>query len=158
MVFPSEWFEWLDLAHVHACSWSKTNIASTIFMFMVFDILLMLVFNVNYSQSCLWPFLLAGHFSIYLLAFACTKREYCLCIQILKPKVVPDESTISTYMRYYPAVPSKFACATSEQSNKHLFYVPVPLMKRQGRSISSMLSGLFSWWVFIHLSLHKRGW
>ena len=75
---------------------------------------------------------LVHRFSIYLLAFACTKRECCLCIQILKPKVVPDESTISTYMRYYSAVPSKFACATSNHSNKHLFCVPVPLMKWQG--------------------------
>jgi hypothetical protein len=35
-------------------------------------------------------------------------------------------------MRYYSAVPSKFACATSNHSNKHLFYVPVPLMEWQG--------------------------
>ena len=52
----------------------------------------------------------------YLESFAsqniCTKREYCLCIQFLEPKVIPDESTISTYMWYYPAVLSKFAYAT----------------------------------------------
>ena len=35
-------------------------------------------------------------------------------------------------MRYYSAVPSKFACATSKYSNEHLFCVPGPLMKRQG--------------------------
>ena len=35
-------------------------------------------------------------------------------------------------MRYYPAVPSKFACATSKNSNEHLFCVPGPLMERQG--------------------------
>ena len=45
---------------------------------------------------------------------------------------MPDESTISTYMRYYPTVPSKFACATSKISNEHLFCVLGPLMKRQG--------------------------
>ena len=27
----------------------------------------------------------------------------------------------------------------------------------RGRSVSSMLRGLFSWWVFIHSSLHERG-
>ena len=42
-----EWFEWLDLAHVHACSWNKINIASTIFMFMVIYILLMLALIVG---------------------------------------------------------------------------------------------------------------
>ena len=47
MVSSFEWFEWLDLAHVHTCSWNKINIASTIFMFMVNYILLMLVFGVN---------------------------------------------------------------------------------------------------------------
>ena len=46
-----------------------------------------------------------------LLAFSCTKREYYLCIHFLKPKFVPYESTIATYMRYLPAVPSKFVCA-----------------------------------------------
>ena len=34
-------------------------------------------------------------------------------------------------MRYYSVVPSKFACATSNHSNKHLFCVPVLLMERQ---------------------------
>jgi hypothetical protein len=32
--------------------------------------------------------------------------------------VIPDESTIPTYMQYYPAVPSKFACAISNHSTK----------------------------------------
>ena len=35
-------------------------------------------------------------------------------------------------MWYYSAVPSKFACAASNHSNKHLFCVPVPLMERHG--------------------------
>ena len=35
-------------------------------------------------------------------------------------------------MRYYSAVPSKFACATSKYSNEHLFCVPALLMERQG--------------------------
>src|SRR3989337_216985 len=60
---------------------------------------------------------LVGCFSIYLLAFICTKQEYCLCIQLHKPKVVPNESTIPTYMRYFHAVPSKFACANSNFQN-----------------------------------------
>ena len=87
MVSSSECFEWLDLAHVHTCSWFKTNIASMIFMFMV---------SISYSSSIqCWLFImhdydrfcsLASRFSTYLLAFTCTKREYCLCIKILKPK------------------------------------------------------------------------
>ena len=47
VVSSFERFEWLELAHVHACSCNKTNIASMIFMFMVFYILLMLVFNID---------------------------------------------------------------------------------------------------------------
>jgi uncharacterized secreted protein with C-terminal beta-propeller domain len=58
---------------------------------------------------------LAGRFSTYFLAVTCTKREYCLCIQNPKTPVVLGESTIPTYMRYYPAVPSKFACAISKK-------------------------------------------
>ena len=72
-----------------------------------------------------------GCFSIYLLAFPCTKREYCLCIQILN-QVVPNESTIPTYMWYSFAVLSKFLCAISKFQNKFLFCVLVLLMKWQG--------------------------
>ena len=67
---------------------------------------------------------LAGRFSTYLLAFAYTKWEFFLYIKNLEPKVIPDESTIPTYMRYYPTVLSKFACATSKISNKYPFCVP----------------------------------
>ena len=47
VVSSFEQFEWLDLAHVHTCSRNKINIASTIFMFMVHYILLMLAFGVD---------------------------------------------------------------------------------------------------------------
>ena len=47
LVSSFEQFEWLDLAHVDACSSNKINIASTIFMFMVHYILLMLAFGVD---------------------------------------------------------------------------------------------------------------
>ena len=47
LVSSFERFEWLDLAHVHACSGNKINIASTIFMFMMNYILLMLAFRVD---------------------------------------------------------------------------------------------------------------
>src|SRR3989337_1820852 len=81
-----------------------------------------------YDRFCF----LFDRFSIYLLAFICTKQEYCLCIQLLKPKVVPNESTIPTYMRYFHAVPSKFVCVNSNFQNEFPFCVLVPLMKRQG--------------------------
>ena len=38
-------------------------------------------------------------------------RSSIFYIHFLKPKFIPYESTIPTYMRYLPAVPSKFACA-----------------------------------------------
>ena len=81
-----------------------------------------------YDRFCF----LVGRFSIYLLAFTCTKRECSLCIQLLKPKVVPYESTIPTYMRYFHVVPSKFACANSNFQNEFPFCVPVPLMRQLG--------------------------
>ena len=46
VVSSFERFKWLDFAHVHSCSRNKINIASTIFMFMVDYILLMLALNV----------------------------------------------------------------------------------------------------------------
>ena len=46
-----------------------------------------------------------------LLAFTCTKWEYCLCIQIPWTKFISWVSTKSTYMRYLRAVPSKFVHA-----------------------------------------------
>ena len=86
-----------------------------------------------------------GCFSIYLLASPCTKREYCLCIQNPKPSF-PNESTISTYMRYFHVVPTKFVCANSNFQNEFPFCVPVLLF---------MLDVLFSRGVFIHLSWHE---
>ena len=47
VVSSFEWFKWLDMAHVHTCSWNKINIASTIFMIMVIYILLMLALIVD---------------------------------------------------------------------------------------------------------------
>ena len=62
----------------------------------------------------------------------------------LKPKVVPYESTIPTYMRYLPAVPSKFVCAKLQTSNEIMFCMLEQLMLQLGLPISSMLGGLFS--------------
>ena len=45
--------------------------------------------------------------------------------------VIPDESTIPTYIRYYHVVLSKFACATSKTSNKYPFCVPGSFMEQQ---------------------------
>ena len=53
-------------------------------------------------------------------------------------------------MRYYSAVPSKFACATSNHSNKHPFCVLVPLMERQGAV------GIFhAKWVILKMSVYS---
>jgi hypothetical protein len=60
---------------------------------------------------------LVGRFSIFFLASICTKWEYRLCIHYLK-LVLPIVSTIPTYMRYFNAVLSKFACAISKKIQK----------------------------------------
>ena len=83
------------------------------------------------------------------------KWEYCLCIQKSLNLVLPYESTIPTYMRYFRAVLSKFVCVISNFQNEFPFCVLVLLMKWQGWPIFPMLDVLFSRRVFIHLSLHK---
>ena len=106
----------------------------------------LIMFNIH-----LWPFLfLVGRFSIYLLAFICTKREYCLCIQLLRPKVVPNESTIPTYMRDFHAVPSKFVCANSNFQNKFHFCVTILLMKRQG-----VVNIFHVWYLILMMSVYS---
>jgi hypothetical protein len=87
---------------------------------------------------------LAGCFSIYLLAFACTKREYCLCIQNLNPKL---------FQMSPPYLP---ICGITLpfQVNLHVpplniqmnicFVCPYRSWSDRGWSVSSMLSGLFS--------------
>ena len=62
----------------------------------------------------------------------------------LNPKVVPYESTIPTYMRYLPAVPSKFVCAKLQTLKEILFCMLEQLMFQLGLPISSMLGMLFS--------------
>ena len=46
--------------------------------------------------------------------------------------VLPYESTIPTYMRYFHVVLSKLVCVVSNFQNDFPFCVLVPLMKRQG--------------------------
>ena len=62
----------------------------------------------------------------------------------INPKVIPYESTIPSYIRYLPAVPSKFVCAKSKASNEILFCMLEQLMYQLGLSVSSMLGGVFS--------------
>ena len=101
---------------------------------------------------------LAGRFSTYLLAFNCTKWELCLCIKNLEPKLFQMSPLyLATYIRYYPAVLSKFACATSKKLIINILFVCLDRSWNDRRwSASSMLSGLFSGWVFIHSPLHEK--
>ena len=99
--------------------------------------------SISYLWCIIWCYLclmlgyeifcfLVGCFSIFLLAFILHQ----VCSLLVHPKlfkpVLPYESTIPTYMRYFRAVLSKFACAISNFQNKLLFCVLVPLMKWQG--------------------------
>ena len=84
VVSSFEWYKWLDLAHVHACSWNKISIAFMIFMFMVDYILLMLGLYPTHAYILLT--LSSWSLPSFLLAFTCTEREYCLCIQSHKPQ------------------------------------------------------------------------
>ena len=53
-------------------------------------------------------------------------------------------------MRYYPAIQSKFACATSKNSNERLFFVPGPLMQQQG-----LVSIFHAKWVIVMMSVYS---
>ena len=111
MVSSFEWIEWLDLAHVHACSWTNQHSLHDIYvhgdLYPIHACTQCWLISMHVYDRCRS---IVGRSLIYLLGFTCTKREYFLCIHFLKPKVVPYESTIPTYMRYLPVVPSKFAC------------------------------------------------
>ena len=97
---------------------------------------------------------LAGCFSVYLLAFICTKWEYYLCIQILKPKLCQMSLPYLPICRIFMSL-SKFVCANSNFKINFLFVCPCRSWSDRGWPIFSMLDILFSRWVFIHLSLHE---
>ena len=57
---------------------------------------------------------------------------YNLVFSVKTHDVIPHESTIPTYIRYYPAVLSKFACYASRKLLKNYpFCVPGSFMERQ---------------------------
>jgi predicted permease len=70
------------------------------------------------------------------------------------PKSLSQVSSMSvhhTYLyTYYSTILSKFACATSNHSNKHLFCVPVPLIKRQG-----VVSVFHDKWVTLTMGVYS---
>src|SRR3989337_1679714 len=74
---------------------------------------------------------LVGRFSIFMLAFTLYKAGILFVHPLPLNLVLPLVSTIPTYIRYFIAVLSKFACAISKKiQNYFLFCVPVSLMKR----------------------------
>src|SRR3989337_600350 len=100
---------------------------------------------------------LAGRFSTYLLAFACTKQEYCLCIQILKPKLFQMSPL------YLPIC----GITLPFQVNLHApplnlqinicFVCPYRSWSGRGWSVSSMLSG-FILIMGVYSLVIARGW
>ena len=108
-------------------------------------------------NACSWPFSLSSwSFPTYLLAFTCTKWEYCLCIKILKPKLFQMSPL------YLPIC----GITLPFQVNFHVpplilqiticFVCPCHSWSNREWSVSSMLSGLFSWWVFIHFVIARE--
>ena len=75
---------------------------------------------------------LVGCFSIYLLAFICTKREYCLCIQLLKPKLCQMSPPYLPICGISMPFQVNLHVPTLIFQNNFPFCVPVPLMMRQG--------------------------
>ena len=87
VVSSFEWFKWLDLAHVHTCSWHKSTQPSWYlcsWWIISYPCLHSMFINFN---ACSWLLSLSSwSLPSLLLAFTCTKWEYCLCIQLHKPQ------------------------------------------------------------------------
>src|SRR3989337_1594963 len=87
---------------------------------------------------------LVGRFSIYLLPFACTKREYCCASKILKPKLFQMSPL------YLPICGITLPFQVNLQVPPLIiqinicFVCPYRSWSDRGRSVSSMLSGLLS--------------
>src|SRR3989337_2613731 len=81
-----------------------------------------------YDRFCF----LVGYFSIYLLAFICTKWEYCLCIQLLKPKLCQMSPPYLPICGISMPFQVNLHVSTLIFQNNFSFCVPIPLMKRQG--------------------------
>ena len=79
--------------------------------------------SVNFilSQAWLWPLSLSWlSLPSLLLAFTCTERECCSCIQILKTKLSQRVHQKFLCM-VFRTIPSKFSCATFKPSKYFLF-------------------------------------
>ena len=129
-------------------------------MFMVFDILLILVFNVNYSQCMLMTI-----FALWLVA----PQSICQPSRVLSRNIACASKSLNPKLfQMSPLYLPICSITLLFQVNLHvppiIIQISICFVCRscswndRGWSVSSMLSGLFSRWVFIHLSLHERGW
>ena len=82
-------------------------------------------------NACLWDYLFLGWSLLNLFLAFILHQVWSLLVhpKSFKP-VLPQESTISTSMRYSFAVLRKFLCAISNFQNKLLFCVFVPPAKQ----------------------------
>ena len=79
------------------------------------------------------------------LAFTCTNREYCLCIQFHKPQKLFHISPLYLPIcGIYLSFEVNLYVPNSKPSNEILFCMLEQLMFQLGLPISSMLGGLFS--------------
>ena len=121
----------------HACTWCK--------------LILMHVHDCCRSLSWSLPSL--------LLAFTCTKREYCLCIQTpLTPKLFHMSPPYLPICGIYLPFQVNLYVANSKPSNEILFCMLEQLMFQLGLSVSSMLGGLFSRGVDSAPHSRENGW
>src|SRR3990170_7316410 len=87
---------------------------------------------------------LAGRFSIYLLAFACTKQEYCLCIQIPKPKLFHMSPLYLPICGITLPFQVNLQVPPLNIQMNICFVCPYHSWRDRGQLVSSMLSGLLS--------------
>src|SRR3989337_1723614 len=87
---------------------------------------------------------LADRFSTYLLAFACTKREYCLCIKTLKPKLFQMSPLYLPICGITLPFQVNLQVPPLNIQMNICFVCPHHSWSDRGRSVSSMLSGLLS--------------
>ena len=128
--FPSENF-WIDLAHAYTCLWLEVYQALMIFLFQSSHITFMPDSMLLCRSAWLWPLVLSSwSLPRLLLAFTCTKRTDCLCIQNpwnqlchMSPPYLP------IYGIYLPFLTKTFMCHLKIIQKVSLLY-PYKLMER----------------------------
>ena len=124
----SKRFIWIDLAHVHTCKGLKIKSIMP-WRLIVVRIVVSLICFIHWLillQSMIMTVVLStGRSQVFLLASICTGCNGPSVHPFSLSQSIPWESTISSYMWYFLATPSKFIMCYLYSYSKCSFYVSV---------------------------------